>query len=139
MKPQVLAIMSLDLRLATGEAWGREAFMLVNLLAGTAVISATVVIHTFGLIAVTHVVAVLTGRFGENERSKIIAMLVAVLGIFVVMAGEIWLWAICQYSLGVVAGLRDGSLLFDGDLFDGGLRRHRPAPRLASCSRQWKA
>ena len=94
--------MSLDLRLATGEAWGRGGVYAWNLLAGTAVISATVVIHTFGLIAVTHVVAVLTGRFGENERSKIIAMLVAVLGIFVVMAGEIWLWAICQYSLGVV-------------------------------------
>ena len=76
--------------------------MFANLLAGTAVISATVVIHTFGLIAVTHVVTALTGRFGENERSKIFAMLVAVLGIFVVMAAEIWLWALCQYSLGVV-------------------------------------
>ena len=76
--------------------------MFANLLAGTAVISATVVIHSFGLIAVTHVVTALTGRFGENERSKIFAMLVAVLGIFVVMAAEIWLWALCQSSLGVV-------------------------------------
>lgn len=77
--------------------------MLANLLAGTAVISATVVIHTFGLMAVTHAVTALTGWLGtDRPHVGVLAMLATVLGIFVVMAVEIWLWAVCQYALGAV-------------------------------------
>ena len=64
------AIMQLDRRLAAGEAWaGRRSCLLIFWL-GLPVISATVVIHTFGLIAVTHVVGALTGRFGENRAQQ---------------------------------------------------------------------
>ena len=40
--------------------------MIANLLLGTVVISATVLIHTFGLMAVTDAMAWVTGKFPMN-------------------------------------------------------------------------
>lgn len=77
--------------------------MLVNLALGAFVISLTVVIHTWGLIAITHVMAQLTARFRtRGRRSRILAMVSTVIGIFCVMTVEVWLWAAFHYGLGVV-------------------------------------
>ena len=77
--------------------------MIGNLFLGTLVISATVLIHTFGLMAVTDVMARLTRRFPMNGHpSRTLAIIATVLGIFVVMSVEVWLWAICHYLFGVV-------------------------------------
>lgn len=77
--------------------------MFENLLVGTVLISATVIIHMFGLMAVTYVTGRITGWFEiDRQHRRIVGMLVAVLGIFVVMAVEIWLWAVVQFGLGVV-------------------------------------
>lgn len=77
--------------------------MLANLVLGTALISVTVVIHTFGLMAVTHGMGRLTDRLRmDGRRSRIVAMVAAVLGIFVVLTVEIWLWAVSYLALGIV-------------------------------------
>jgi voltage-gated potassium channel Kch len=77
--------------------------MLANLVLGALVISATVVIHTWGLIAVTHLMGAITARYRwHGRRSRIVAIVTTVLGIFCVMTVEVWLWAICHYALGVV-------------------------------------
>ncbi|MEQ8449517.1 MAG: potassium channel family protein [Nitratireductor sp.] len=79
--------------------------MFVNLLLGTLVISATVVIHTLGLIALTHATGRLTGLVRmDGRRSRILAMVSIVLGLFAIMTVEVWLWAVSHYWLGVVEG-----------------------------------
>ena len=71
--------------------------MLVNLALGTFVIALTVVIHTWGLIAVTHMMRILTARFRvHRHRSRTLAMVTTVIGIF-----EVWLWAAFHLWLGV--------------------------------------
>jgi hypothetical protein len=68
--------------------------MILNLLIGTVVISLTVLVHTFGLIAVTHAVGYLVTRFRMHGRhSRTVAMISVVMGLFAVMTIEIWLWA----------------------------------------------
>lgn len=68
--------------------------MLQNLVAGTIVIAITVVIHTFGLIAVTRVMAWMTAQFRMNgRRSRVLAMITVVFGLFAVMTVEVWVWA----------------------------------------------
>ncbi|MAW85687.1 MAG: metal transporter [Phyllobacteriaceae bacterium] len=68
--------------------------MLQNLVAGTIVIALTVVIHTFGLIAVTRVMAWMTARFRMNgRRSRVLAMITVVFGLFAIMTVEVWVWA----------------------------------------------
>lgn len=79
--------------------------MLVNLLVGTLVISLTVVTHTWGLIAVTHAMAQLTARFRlHGRRSRILAMVSTVVGVFAILTVEVWMWAGFFYGLGVVDG-----------------------------------
>jgi len=76
--------------------------MLVNLAIGTLIISMTVVIHTFGLIWVTHGMNWLTGKIRpQAHRSRILAMNSVVLGIFAVLTVEVWLWALAYYVLNV--------------------------------------
>jgi len=80
--------------------------MFANLALGTVVIAATVVIHTFGLMAVTRGMDFATAHFRlHGHRSRVVAMIATVLGLFCVMSVEVWLWAICHYMLGVVEGL----------------------------------
>jgi voltage-gated potassium channel Kch len=75
--------------------------MLTNLVVGTIVISSTVLIHTFGLIAITHVMASLVARFRmHGRRSRVIAMISIVFGLFAVLTVEIWLWAIFYLLIG---------------------------------------
>ena len=75
--------------------------MLTNLVVGTIVISLTVLIHTFGLIAITHVMASLVARFRmHGRRSRVRAMISIVFGLFAVLTVEIWLWAIFYPLIG---------------------------------------
>lgn len=76
--------------------------MFLNLSLGALVISATVVIHTLGLIAVTRAVGKFTDMFRlDGRRNRIVAMVVIVIGLFAIMTIEIWLWAISHHLLGV--------------------------------------
>ena len=81
--------------------------MLANLAIGTALISATVVIHTFGLIQVTHVMNWLIARVRnqEHRRSRVLAMNSVVIGIFAVLTVEVWLWAMAYLALGIFSDL----------------------------------
>lgn len=77
--------------------------MIANLGLGALVISLTVLIHTWGLMAVTHVMTWLTGRFRlHGHRSRVMAMNTVVIGIFAVLTVQVWLWAACYMFLGVV-------------------------------------
>ncbi|PLP55594.1 metal transporter [Mesorhizobium loti] len=70
---------------------------------GTAIIGLTVLIHTFGLIAITHVMARLVAKFRmHGQRSRVVAMISVVLGLFAVLTVEIWLWAACYWLLGLL-------------------------------------
>jgi hypothetical protein len=76
--------------------------MFVNLALGTVIISATVIIHTFGLVWVTHGMNWLTDKVRpQAHRSRVLAMNSVVIGIFAVLTVEVWLWAACYYALGV--------------------------------------
>jgi hypothetical protein len=80
----------------------RQVDMIATLLVGTGLIATTVVIHTFGLIAVTRGMSLMTGILRmDRRRSRIAALIAAALGIFAVLTLEIWLWAACYYVLGV--------------------------------------
>ncbi|MFN3549193.1 MAG: potassium channel family protein [Mesorhizobium sp.] len=75
--------------------------MLVNLALGTFVIALTVVIHTWGLIAVTHLMRELTSRFHvHGHRSRTLAMVTTVIGIFCIITVEVWVWAAFHFGLG---------------------------------------
>ncbi len=77
--------------------------MLMNLALGTLVISLTVIIHTLGLIGVTHMMGHVIGRFrAHGRRSRILAMVVTVIGLFLVLTVEVWLWAVSFFWLGVL-------------------------------------
>ena len=78
--------------------------MILNLCTGTIVISLTVLIHTFGLITVTHVMARLVAFFRmHGRRSRVLAMITVVMGLFAVMTAEVWLWAGIYRLLGILS------------------------------------
>ncbi|MBZ9677778.1 potassium channel family protein [Mesorhizobium sp. ES1-1] len=80
--------------------------MIANLLIGTVVISLTVVVHTFGLIVVTHATGHLVARFRmHGHRSRILAMISVVMGLFAVMTAEVWIWAGLYRLLDIFADL----------------------------------
>lgn len=73
--------------------------MLNSLLVGTICISASVVIHTFGLIVVTRAMKFITSHLLiHGHRSRVLAMLSVVFGLFAVLTVEVWLWA-CAFLL----------------------------------------
>lgn len=76
--------------------------MFVNLLIGTIVITATVFIHTFGLIMVSRAIGWLTAHFRlHGHRSRVLAMNSVVLGLLCVLSVEVWLWAAFYLVVGV--------------------------------------
>jgi hypothetical protein len=86
--------------------------MFINLAAGTLVISMTVIIHTFGLIAITRTTAWLTDRVRmSGRRSRVLAMVTVVFGLFAVMTVEVWLWAFAFDLTGALSNFSD-SLYF---------------------------
>ena len=77
--------------------------LITNLALGTLMISLTVVIHTFGLIGVTHVMSFVTDRIRlHGHRSRMLAMNTVVIGVFAVLTAEVWLWAASFTLIGVV-------------------------------------
>lgn len=75
--------------------------MFFNLAIGTLVISTTVFIHTYGLIAVTHVMGGLVSQFRmHGHRSRILAMNSVVIGLFAVLTVQVWLWAAVYLLIG---------------------------------------
>lgn len=83
--------------------------MLTNLAAGTAVILATVLIHTAGLIGSTRAMGWLVGRFRmQGRRSRVLAIVTVVLGLFAVLTIEVWLWAICYMAIGAFSDFETG-------------------------------
>jgi hypothetical protein len=77
--------------------------MIHNLLVGTVAISLTVLIHTFGLIAVTRVMAHVVARFRmHGHPSRVLAMISVVMGLFSVISAEVWLWALFYRLLDVL-------------------------------------
>jgi len=77
--------------------------LVTNLALGTLMISLTVVIHTFGLMGVTHVMSFVTDRIRlHGHRSRMLAMNTVVIGVFAVLTAEVWLWATSFTLIGVV-------------------------------------
>jgi hypothetical protein len=77
--------------------------MIASLGLGSIIISLTVIVHTFGLILVTHAMTRFVGLFRvHGRRSRFLAMVTVVHGIFLVMSIEVWLWASAYMLAGVV-------------------------------------
>ncbi len=71
---------------------------------GTAMIAASVCIHTLGLIALTRVLSRVVEAFRLHLNwGRIIAMMFVVLGLFLLMTIEVWGWAAGYRLLGVVS------------------------------------
>ena len=80
-----------------------NAAMIENLAVGTFAIFVTVLVHTFGLIAVTRAMAYLTNRFRmHGHRSRVVAMMSVVFGLFLILTVEIWLWALIYLAIGAL-------------------------------------
>lgn len=79
--------------------------MVENLAAGTGLVAATVLIHTFGLLALSRLTPVLARRMGfhNHDLGRSLVMIGSVLGIFLLHTVEIWLWAAAYEALGAVA------------------------------------
>jgi hypothetical protein len=69
--------------------------MLTTLFLGTALIAATVVIQTVGLVLLSKTIVRLVRwfRLHKHNLGRTIAMVVTVLGLFAIHTVEIWLWA----------------------------------------------
>ena len=79
---------------------------LLNLALGTVMILATVAIHTFGLIYVTHAMRWVTSHLRiHGHRNRILAMYTVILGVFAVLTAEVWLWALCYLVIGFLDDL----------------------------------
>jgi hypothetical protein len=83
--------------------------MATNLALGTLLISATVVVHTLGLVLLARWMSWIVRwfRLHQHDLGKIVAMVTTMLGIFLVHTIEIWLWAYAYIATGVVAELEE--------------------------------
>jgi hypothetical protein len=69
--------------------------MAANLLGGTGLVAATVMIHTLGLLLLARLTPLLARRLGfhNNDAGRTLVMTGSVLGIFLLHTLEVWLWA----------------------------------------------
>lgn len=76
--------------------------MLTNLALGTAMAAMTVFIHAIGLIALTSIIDTLFGRKPARREAipRVVAIIVSASGVFVLLGGEIALWALFFLFLG---------------------------------------
>ena len=81
--------------------------MIGNLALGTAVISITVLIHTVGLIGVTHLMNYVRTwfRLHRHEAGRTMAMIATVLALFFVHSVEVWLWAWVYIAIGALSDI----------------------------------
>jgi len=83
--------------------------MFSNLAAGTSVILATVLIHTSGLIGITHAMGWFVSHFRmHGRRSRVIAIVTVVLGLFAILTIEVWIWALSYLLLGAFVDFETG-------------------------------
>lgn len=75
--------------------------LIKQLLFGTILICLTVILHAFILDKLLNMLESLDSRLGNTYRkfSKITIITLAVLGVFIALTLEIWLWAVFYYSL----------------------------------------
>jgi hypothetical protein len=87
--------------------------MIENLGLGTIVISATVLIHTVGLIGVTRLMSWVRRwfRLHRHEAGRTMAMIVTVLALFLVHSVEIWFWALTYLGVGALHEI-EGAVYF---------------------------
>ena len=98
-----------------------------NLALGTLMISLTVVIHTFGLMGVTHVMSWVTDRIRlHGHRSRMLAMNTVVIGVFAVLTAEVWFHTDRRRRR-----FRNRPLFLDHHLLDGRLWRCRAPSGMA--------
>jgi ion channel len=73
--------------------------MLINLTIGLGLVAVTVLAHILGLIWITHAMNWMVARFRWHEGS-VLAMITVVLGLFLLLLAEVWIWALCYEVLG---------------------------------------
>jgi hypothetical protein len=83
--------------------------MLENLALGTFFISLTVLLHTFGLVALTRTMnnVVRWFRLHRHDFGKSVAMVTTVLGLFLLHTVEIWIWAGLFFASKAVVPFQD--------------------------------
>lgn len=81
--------------------------MIMNFAIGTGIVAITVLIHTFGLIWITHAMKWMVARFRMHGGS-VLAMITVVIGLFAILLTEIWLWAVCYKILGAFSDFTTG-------------------------------
>jgi hypothetical protein len=87
--------------------------MLSNLSLGTLLIAITVLVHTIGLMILSRgmVWIVRWWRLHKHSSGRATAMVMTVLGLFLIHTVEVWAWAIAYFLLGAFAGF-DEALYF---------------------------
>ncbi len=87
--------------------------MLVVFLFGSLLISITVVVHSFGLIALSKFMVAMVGTFRleYSNVGKTAAMIATVLGLFLIHGIEIAVWAIAYLGSGALTTLADAFYL----------------------------
>jgi ion channel len=83
--------------------------MLANLGLGTMLVSVTVLIHSLGLILLSHSMSRIIRWFSLHRHSlgKTVAMVATVLGIFFIHSIEIWIWAVLFIAINAVTVFQD--------------------------------
>ncbi len=77
--------------------------MLANLALGTVVIFLTVLIHMGGMILISDIADHLVERLAiRRRRARMVAMVMLVLGLFVVHTAEVWLWSVTYWATGAL-------------------------------------
>lgn len=78
--------------------------MVANLWIGTLVITSTVVIHTIGLISLSSAIVWLNDRSRLKHQilGQMSALLIAVLGLFLIHTIEVWAWGLLYLVLDIV-------------------------------------
>lgn len=83
--------------------------MWANLAAGTLLVLTTVLIHSIGLLSMSRLLRLGIGRFHLHLHGAgaMGAVVVTVLGLFVLHTLEIWVWALAYLWLGALPNLHD--------------------------------
>ena len=83
--------------------------MIDDLVVGTLIVSATVIAHTAGLMAVTAIMSHWRPllRLHTHDLGRTIAIVLTVLGLLIVHTAEIWFWAILFIALGALSGMEE--------------------------------
>jgi hypothetical protein len=83
--------------------------MLQNILAGSIMVVATVIIHGVGLLALSATLRSVVGRYQPHQTlfGTVVTMVFTVLGLFFLHTLEIWSWAAAYVLLGALPNMTD--------------------------------